>query len=130
MAVKRAVDRNLTSKERLHRLLGQMLDQYASDITKKKWALEFEEIVEGRKINSAWMTEFGLKGTTGVDDGMGYIDIYVPPTAIPAWYKKKAENNEVDARPKVRFYLTMLETNGSKTDTGVGPVNPPNNTEV
>lgn len=126
MAVKRAVDRNLTPKERLHRLLGQMLDQEVSDITKRKWALEFEQIVEGRKINSAWLTEFGLKADTGVDNGMGYIDIFVPPTAIPPWYNKKIENKEVDARPKVRFYLTMMETKGSSTDTGVGPVNPQN----
>lgn len=126
MAVKRAVDRNLTPKDRLHRLLGQMLDQEVSDITKKKWALEFEQIVEGRKINSAWLTEFGLKADTGVDNGMGYIDIFVPPTAIPPWYKKKIENKEVDDRPKVRFYLTMMETKGSSTDTGVGPVNPQN----
>lgn len=124
MAVKRAVDRNLTPKERLHRLLGQMLDQNVSDITKKKWALEFEQIVEGRKINSTWLSEFGLKATTGVDGGMGYIDIFVPPEAIPPWYRKAIESGKAEERPKVRFYLTMMETNGSASDTGVGPVNP------
>lgn len=123
MAVKRAVDRNLTPKERLHRLLGQMLDQEVSDITKRKWALEFEQIVEGRKINSTWLTEFGLKADTGVDNGMGYIDIFVPPTVIPPWYKKLIEDKKVDDRPKVRFYLTMMETKGS-SNAGVGPVNP------
>lgn len=125
MAVKRAVDRNLTPKERLHRLLGQMLDQEVSDVTKRKWALEFEQIVGGRKINSTWLSDFGLKATTGVENGMGYIDIFVPPTAIPPWYKKKIEVREIDDRPKVRFYLTMMETKGSASaENGVGPVNP------
>lgn len=125
MAVKRAVDRNLTPKERLHRLLGMMLDTTLSETRKREYAAEVTQIISGYKINSDWMTQFGLKGTTGVENNMGYIDIYVPPESVPAWYKLKADKHEVDPRPKIRFYLQMRETQGSQTE-GIGPVNPQN----
>lgn len=120
MAVVKSSDNKLTPKEKLHRLLGLMLDQDMSDDRRKQLAEEFGKLVEGKKINSTWMTEFGLKGTTGVEEGMGYIDIFLPPESIPQWYKVKVEKENADPRPKVRFYLSMRDTNGS--NQGIGPV--------
>lgn len=121
MAVQRASDRNLTPQQRMYKLLGRMLQTDITDTQRKSLANEFEQIVAGRKINSTWLSDLGLKASTGVDNNMGYIDIYVPPEAIPAWYKKQKDPKMIEARPKVRFYLTMMDTHGSKTE-GIGPV--------
>lgn len=125
MPVQRAVDRNISTQEKLYRLLGRMLKEDASDTTKKQWCDEFTSYVQGQDIRN-WLFNLGLQGETGVDRGMGYVDIFVPIAHVPQWYQvrhQKEHPNTPMEQPKVRFYMTMRETKGSK-DPGVGPLNP------
>ena len=124
MSVIRASDRDLPVKEKLYRLLGKMLNDKMSDTMKKQCCEEFTSYVKGSNITKNWLASFGLTGTTGVDQGMGYVDIYVPVTHIPEWYRiqfQKDHPNEVMPQPCVRFYLTVRESNGSK-QPGIGPI--------
>lgn len=124
MPVMRASDKNLPIKEKLYRLLGRMLNDQMSDTMKKKCCEEFTSYIKGADITKDWLSDFGLTGSTGVDRGMGYVDIYVPVSHIPEWYRvqfQKDHPNEVMPQPSVRFYLTMRETHGSETP-GIGPI--------
>ena len=112
MPVQRASDARLSDRDKLCQLLARMLDTKVSDTTRKQHAVEFETLMSGRKIDMEWSKELNIEFESGIDQGMGYVDLIVPDEFVPMWYKK---NNS--GKAKVRFYMSVIG-NGP----GIGPV--------
>ena len=113
MAVQRASEARKSDRDKLCGLLARMLDTTVSDVTRKQHAVEFETLMAGRKIDMEWSKEFGIKYESGVDRGMGYVDLIVPDEFVPMWFTKSNDGR----KPVVRFYMTVMDSN--KT---VGPI--------
>ena len=112
MGVTKVSDLNKPIADRIAAILAQLLDADISDLNKKTLISALESFLHGKKIGDQWYEEFGIRGETGVADGMGYIDLYVPEKYIPLWFIKKHPGEDA----KVRFYLSILDQGG------VGPV--------
>lgn len=112
MSVIKVSDLNKPVADRIAAILAQLLDPNISDVNKKSLMDALESFLHGEKIGDRWYEKYGIRGETGIENNMGYIDLYVPEKYIPLWFIK--ENPGKDA--KVRFYLTVLDKGG------IGPV--------
>ena len=112
MGVTKVSDLNKPVADRIAAILAQLLDTNISDLNKKMLMDALESFLQGKKIGDCWYEEFGIKGETGIENNMGYVDLYVPEKYIPLWFIK--QNPGKDA--KVRFYLSILDKGG------IGPV--------